>query len=109
MSGHLNLSGEAIGRSGDQLTGTAERLTGEIASFRASLASYGNPFGGDDLGSAMQMIYDVISEAAMESFEDNAAVLTETGGKLVEMGAEYVNVEQANHGLFTSLGGDGAR
>ncbi|MBB5953817.1 hypothetical protein FHS29_000387 [Saccharothrix tamanrassetensis] len=103
MSGNLDLSGGTIGQSGEQLTGTAERLTSEIASFGGRLAGFENAFGGDDLGSAMQMVYDAISTAAMECFDDNAAVLAETGGKLVEMGAEYAGVEQSNEGLFTDL------
>ncbi|WP_433260101.1 hypothetical protein ACQPZF_23105 [Actinosynnema sp. CS-041913] len=103
MSGDLDLTGGTIGQSGEQLTATAERLAGEIESFSGRLAGFENAFGGDDLGSAMKMVYDAISQAALECFDDNTAVLTETGGKLVEMGAEYTGVEQANDGLFTGL------
>ncbi|MET8762694.1 hypothetical protein [Lentzea sp. NPDC004782] len=103
MSGGLEVFGDAISQSGEQLTGTAERLTGEIAAFSGKLAGFGNPFGGDDLGSTMQMIYGAIADAAMECFGDNTATMSETGGKLVEMGAEYVSVEERNHGLISGL------
>ncbi|MEV0675529.1 hypothetical protein AB0I60_03295 [Actinosynnema sp. NPDC050436] len=103
MSGKVELTGDTISRSGEQLTGTADRLAEEVASFTGRLAGFGDAFGGDDLGSTMQMIYDAVSGAAFECFDENTAVLSETGGQLSEMGAEYTEVERANQGVFTDL------
>ncbi|WP_154814089.1 hypothetical protein [Actinophytocola xinjiangensis] len=106
MDGSLDLRGESISQSGGALTGSAQGMAGDLSAFTSSLSGYGNPFGDDDLGSVMQMIYSAVSEAAMECFDGNTAELGVAGGQLVEMGSEYLNTEQTNEAEFTTLRGE---
>ena len=59
-----------------------------------------------DLGSVLGMIYEVASEVAFESFQDNAEGLQEIGQTLQEMAAHYAEVDSAGRDSFQQvLGG----
>lgn len=85
------------------MSGSSEQLRDELSRFQSTLEGFGNPFGEDEIGSLMQSVYDVIREAAMESFEDNITRVGETGGEVVAMAEDYAEVDRANSDLFGEL------
>ncbi|MGI5500716.1 WXG100 family type VII secretion target [Lentzea sp. CA-135723] len=107
MSG-MEVSAEMIGGSAKQILGTGDSLAGEVAAFRSQVEALTGAFGGDELGSALGTIYQIVSEAAFESFEDNADGLTEIGQNLQAMADDYTAVETANQNSFQQLLGDQA-
>ncbi|MFD9701773.1 WXG100 family type VII secretion target [Lentzea sp. NPDC059081] len=107
MSG-MEVNAEMIGGSAKEILGTGESLTSDIASFRSQVEALAGAFGGDELGSALDTIYQMVSEVAFESFEDNAAALGEIGDNLQGMADEYTAVETANQDMFTELMGSQA-
>ncbi|MET9224556.1 hypothetical protein [Lentzea sp. NPDC003310] len=107
MSG-MEVSAEVIGGSAKEILGTGDSLTGDIAAFRSRVEALSDAFGGDELGSALGTIYQIVSEAAFESFEDNADGLAEIGHNLQGMADEYTAVEIANQTSFQQLMGDQA-
>ncbi|MBY8851927.1 hypothetical protein [Saccharothrix longispora] len=105
MSGEFSVNAEAIGGSAQRILGAGEDLAGEVASFRGQVDALADAFGGDDLGSVLGMIYQVISEAAFESFTDNAEGLGEVGRTLQSMSDDYSVVETDNGDVFRQLMG----
>lgn len=102
MSG-MNVNAEMIGGSAQEILGTGDSLAGDVAAFRGQVDALAGAFGGDDLGSVLGMIYQIIAEAAFESFEDNADGLGEIGRTLQGMADEYSTVETANNDMFKQL------
>ncbi|MEV4643856.1 hypothetical protein [Saccharopolyspora sp. NPDC049357] len=62
-------------------------------------------FGDDDLGSALATIYQVASEAAFESFQDNAQGINEIGQELQGMAEHYSQIDVANQETLHKLMG----
>lgn len=105
MSGQFSVDAGMIGGSAQQILGTGESLAGEVASFRGQVDALAGAFGGDDLGSVLGMIYQVISEAAFESFADNAEGLGEIGRTLQGMAEDYSTTDTGNDEMFRNLMG----
>jgi uncharacterized protein YukE len=104
MSG-MDVNAEMIGETAQGIQGAGDSLAGDVASFRGQVEGLADAFGGDDLGSVLGMIYQIIAEAAFESFEDNADGLGEIGRNLQGMADDYTTAETANNDLFKQLMG----
>ncbi len=94
-----------IGASAKKLLESGQSLVGDIDSFRAQAEALTSAFGDDDLGSAIATIYQVASEAAFESFHDNAAGLNEIGQELKTMAEHYSQIDLANQDSLHKLMG----
>ncbi|GGP51837.1 WXG100 family type VII secretion target [Saccharothrix coeruleofusca] len=105
MFKQMNVNAAAIGESAQQILSTGDALAGEVAAFRGQVDALADAFGGDDLGSALATIYQVVSEAAFESFTDNAEGLSEVGRTLQAMADDYSTAETANSDSFRQLMG----
>lgn len=106
MSGGFTVHPEEVGGAAKNLQGAGQSLAGAVARFQSQAAALGDAFGDDDLGSVLGMIYQVASEAAFESFQDNADGLQEIGHTLQEMADHYAEAESANQDSFQQvLGG----
>ncbi|MFD9701373.1 WXG100 family type VII secretion target [Lentzea sp. NPDC059081] len=106
MSGGFTVDPEEVGRAAGNLQGAGQALAGAVDQFQSQAAALADAFGDDDLGSVLGMIYEVASEAAFESFQDNADGLQEIGHTLREMAEHYAEVESASLESFQQvLGG----
>ncbi len=101
----MNVNAEMIGGSAKEILGTGDSLASDVAAFRGQVDALAGAFGGDDLGSVLGMIYQIIAEAAFESFEDNADGLGEIGRNMQGMADDYSATETANNDMFTQLMG----
>ncbi|WP_146174802.1 WXG100 family type VII secretion target [Umezawaea tangerina] len=102
----MSINTQVISGSADQLLGMGEALGKEVESFRSQVDALADAFGGDDLGSALGMIYQIVSEAAFDSFADNAEGLSEIGQNLQGMADDYSTVDTANSDMFRELQGE---
>ncbi|MEY8039551.1 PE domain-containing protein [Saccharopolyspora cebuensis] len=105
MAAGFNVHPEDMGKAADELADTGQTLSRDITAFQAETAALGDAFGDDDLGSALAGIYQVASEAAFESFHDNAGRLKEIGENLRSMADEYAEIDTANQDSFQQLVG----
>ncbi|RJQ77763.1 hypothetical protein D5S17_15220 [Pseudonocardiaceae bacterium YIM PH 21723] len=96
---------DMIGGTAQKLLAAGQALTGDIAAFRSQTAALADAFGDDDLGSILGMIYQGISEAAFECFEDNAEGLNEIADGVKQMAATYTETESMNKTFFHTLSG----
>jgi uncharacterized protein YukE len=103
MFSEMGVYTDVISGSAQQILGTGQALAAEVDSFRGQVDALADAFGGDDLGSVLGMIYQVISEAAFESFDDNVDGLNEIGRNLQSMAEDYTTVESANCDVFQKL------
>ncbi|MER5389860.1 hypothetical protein [Saccharopolyspora sp. NPDC002686] len=94
-----------IGASAGKLLEIGQSLGSDIDSFQAQTESLTSGFGDDDLGSAIATIYQAASEAAFESFHDNAEGLGEIGQELQAMAEEYSQIDVAHQEAFQQLMG----
>lgn len=96
MGAGFHVLPDDIGASAKKLIGTGQSLAGDINSFRAQTDALTSAFGNDDLGSALGEIYQVASEAAFESFHDNADGLSAIGHGLQSMADLYSQIDLAH-------------
>ncbi|MEU3622779.1 hypothetical protein BS329_09755 [Amycolatopsis coloradensis] len=105
MSGGFQVFPEQIRGAGSALAGTGKSLAGEVAAFQSQTAALGDAFGDDDLGSALGTIYQIASEAAFESFHDNAEGIGDVGQTLQIMAGSYADYESTARDSLHQLGG----
>jgi uncharacterized protein YukE len=106
VAGGFTVNPEEVGGAAKNLQGAGQSLANTIAQFQSQVSALGDAFGDDDLGSVLGMIYEVASEVAFESFQDNAEGLQEIGQTLQEMAAHYAEVDSAGRDSFQQvLGG----
>ncbi|MDG4820878.1 hypothetical protein O7635_03300 [Asanoa sp. WMMD1127] len=92
----LNIDSAALRYSGSGVQTTAEDMGQRFTAFQAELASFGQPWGNDDLGSLIGMAYEVVMEVAMDCISGNLDGLVEDGAGLLGMADNYDAVEQEN-------------
>ncbi|WP_435158692.1 hypothetical protein [Amycolatopsis sacchari] len=92
-----------MSRSGEGVSSAGASIRDRITAFQSTLEGYGNPFGEDDIGSAMQEIYEAIQEAAMDSYTDNAETVTDVGDRIGEMAKAYREIETAHSDTLGQL------
>lgn len=73
-------------------------------SVQQELASCGNPFGSDLVGSLLGACYQAIASAAMSAYTSNAAALDGHGARVQAMAASWEQAEQANTANAASVG-----
>ncbi|GIF66123.1 hypothetical protein Ais01nite_41580 [Asanoa ishikariensis] len=92
----LGVDSAALRYSGGGVRNTAEDMSQRLAAFQSELASYGQPWGNDDLGSLIGMAYETVLDVAMDCITENLGGLAEDGAGLVGMADSYDAVEQEN-------------
>ncbi|GAA1526899.1 hypothetical protein GCM10009827_049710 [Dactylosporangium maewongense] len=95
-SDHVEIDPEGIMRSGDGIMSAADVINREITAFQGELAAYGEPWGADDIGSLIGMVYGVISDLAFETYAGNTEEIQQIGATARQMGQNYVDNEAGN-------------
>lgn len=93
MSGGFHVDPGALSKSANGLLSSGKTLAGDVAAFQSQTAALKDAFGGDDLGSALETIYEVASQAAFECFHDNAESLQDIGHNLHAMAKTYSDID----------------
>ncbi|MDG4839923.1 hypothetical protein O7631_25625 [Micromonospora sp. WMMD967] len=95
MANEIEINPEAIIDAGDNLVASAQRIRAAITSFDAELAAFGAPWGSDDLGSLIGMVYETIRDLALESYDANLVEIEDIGKLSRVMGLNYQQTERA--------------
>lgn len=82
-----------LSKSANGLLSSGKSLAGNVAAFQSQTAAFKDAFGNDDLGSALETIYEVASQAAFECFHDNAEGLQDIGHNLQAMAETYSDID----------------
>ncbi|RJQ82060.1 hypothetical protein D5S17_03830 [Pseudonocardiaceae bacterium YIM PH 21723] len=92
-----------MGGSAKKIMGVGDDLVTQVGAFRSATESLTSAFGDDDLGSALGMIYQVVSEVAFESFQDSAETLSDIGDRLGLMAENYIATDTGNKDVFHEI------
>jgi hypothetical protein len=92
----VDIDPDGIMRAGDGITTAAQVINREITQFQSELAGYGEPWGNDDIGSLIGMVYGVISDLAFETYSGNTEEIQQIGGLTRQMGQNYSDTEAGN-------------
>jgi hypothetical protein len=95
MAGQIEVDPDGIIDAGDNILASAQRMRSAVTAFNAELAAFGAPWGADDLGSLIGMVYEVIRDLALESYEANAVEIEDIGKLGRVMGLNYQETEWA--------------
>ncbi|MCZ7374982.1 hypothetical protein [Micromonospora sp. WMMC250] len=95
MANEIEINPEAIIDAGDNLVASAQRIRAAITSFDAELGAFGAPWGSDDLGSLIGMVYETIRDLALESYDANLVEIEDIGKLSRVMGLNYQQTERA--------------
>jgi hypothetical protein len=106
MTGFM-IDPDRLSASGAALQGVASRLSSELASFQSELAGFGAPWGTDDIGSLIGAAHDEVSSWAFECYQDALDEMASAGADVVDIGAQYAEVDKnvtlRFRGLLTEL------
>ncbi|RLP94026.1 WXG100 family type VII secretion target [Micromonospora sp. CV4] len=107
MSG-FEVEPTALRAGGDQVIGASERFIGQLESFEAQMAGYGEPWGGDDIGSLIGVVYTGVSAWVLDCIGVAAEEIGAAGSDLTAMAENYESVEReaanAMRGILGMLG-----
>jgi hypothetical protein len=99
---------QRLAASGSAVQYVASRLSSELASFRSELAGFGAPWGSDDIGSLIGAAHDEVSSWAFECYQDALDEMASAGADVVDISAQYADVDEnvgrRFRGLLTGLG-----
>jgi hypothetical protein len=108
MPGGFHVQIDALRASAVGLGQVTEQLDQALSAFENQLASFGEPWGNDDVGMIIGECYSAVHELAMGSFESNAEVLGQFADGLDDMADGYEDVEtgttEAMRRLHSALG-----
>ncbi|GIF78442.1 hypothetical protein [Asanoa siamensis] len=85
----LDVNSGGIRRSGSGVGSSAEEMARRFTAFQTELATHGQPWGNDDLGSLIGAAYETVREVAMDCIIDNLEGLAGDGSGLLEVADTY--------------------
>ncbi|MCU7723117.1 hypothetical protein ODJ79_05265 [Actinoplanes sp. KI2] len=94
---------QRLSATGSALQSVASRLSAELASFRAELAGFGAPWGSDDIGSLIGAAHDEVSSWAFECYQDALDEVASAGADVVDISAQYTEVDENVSRRFRGL------
>jgi len=103
MGGQMDVDPERIRSAGSGIRSSAEQLKSEWTSFQGELASYGQPWGNDDLGSLIGMCYQAIVEVAQECYEENTGDIGDHAEGVHAMATNYQETEKETTGQVKEI------
>jgi hypothetical protein len=89
----ISVDPEGIMRAGNGISSAGQVINQELMRFQGELASFGEPWGNDDIGSLIGTVYGVISDLAFETYAGNADEVQEIGALTQQMGQNYADNE----------------
>lgn len=99
----LRIDTDSIRTAGKQLQAAGERFGTALQQFQAELASHGEPWGTDDIGSLIGAAHAEVADYAFECYGDARDEVVASGQDLVGMAERYELLEQDNRALMTAM------
>ncbi|GAB7044763.1 MULTISPECIES: WXG100 family type VII secretion target [Catenuloplanes] len=103
MSGGFSVEPESLRRGGEALQRVGDDFAVQLDGFDATLASYGTPWGGDEIGALIGQAYQAAVGYAMDCFYIAADEMAAAGEDLTVMAAAYDDTEKQNEDRFTGM------
>lgn len=109
--GTVDVRPESIHLAARHVDDAGEDWGESVGTLSADMGAVSDPYGGDDLGTALRDMYEIIGPTALEYFSETGFCVIETAAAMNQMATEYTTVEQDNtaqmrrvHDIVESLG-----
>lgn len=96
IMGDIDVRPESIHLAAQKVDGAGQDWGESVANLTADMAAVGDPYGGDELGTALKEMYETIGPTALEYFTETGFCVVETAVAMDQMAAAYTRVEQNN-------------
>ncbi|MFC4912841.1 hypothetical protein [Actinomadura gamaensis] len=97
MAPELNVDHQQLLKTGRDIGAAATNLRSHWQQFQSELASYGEPWGNDDIGSIIGGCYQAILQIFEDCLNDNIDGVQEHAEGVQSMAATYRESEDASH------------
>ncbi len=94
---------ERIRQAGHGIQSAGDQARSHLTTFQQELEAHGEPWGNDDVGSAIGMCYGIIAGLAMDCYHTNVDGLTSFGEGVKTMADNYQQTEDHNTAGFGRL------
>ncbi|WP_309232121.1 WXG100 family type VII secretion target [Micromonospora tarensis] len=99
----IQVDPDALASSGSGLERVAAEFGQALAAFQQELAGFGQPWGGDDIGSLIGAAHEAVAEFAFDCFGTAVDEIGAAGVDLGAMASTYREVEERIRGSFQAL------
>lgn len=96
MADDLNVDPEHLRRSASGIRSSAQNLRSKVREFQQTLTGHGEPWGTDDVGSIIGMLYQGASGLAFDCLDDNTGGLENHAEGVHAMAAAYFQSDHAS-------------
>jgi hypothetical protein len=96
MADDLTVDPKQMRTSASGIHSSASDLKSKVAALQQKLAGHGEPWGNDDVGSIIGMLYQGASELVFDCYDDNIGGLEDHAEGVHAMAAEYFGAEDAS-------------
>jgi hypothetical protein len=109
--GTVNVRPESVHEAAQNVDGAGQDWGESTATLAADMGAVADPYGGDELGTALKEMYEIIGPTALDYFTQTGFCLIETATAMNQAATAYTTVEQDNteqmrrvQGIVDSLG-----
>ncbi|MCA1670931.1 MAG: hypothetical protein LC799_01560 [Actinobacteria bacterium] len=99
----VNVRPESIHLAAQRVDGAGEDWGASVATLSADMGAVGDPYGGDELGTAIREMYQIIGPTALEYFTETGFCLIETAAAMNQMATAYTTVDRDNAGQLRQV------
>jgi hypothetical protein len=101
--GTVDVRPESIHLAAQKVDGAGQDWGEAVGTLKADMDGVGDPYGGDELGTALKAMYDIIGPTALEYFTETGFCVIETADAMNQMATAYTKVEQDNTGQVNKV------
>jgi hypothetical protein len=101
--GNLEIDPDALERAGSDLGRPGATFGDALTAFQSTMAGFGQPWGGDDIGQLIGAAYEEVSSWAFECYQSAAQEIVEAGVDVAAMGAAHRGNEAATGERFSAI------
>jgi len=105
IMGPVDVRPESIHLAAQRVDGAGQDWGASVGTLSADMGAVVAPYGGDELGTALKEMYQIIGPTALEYFTETGFCLVETAAAMNQMATAYTTVEQDNTGLMRQVQG----
>ncbi|TCO62310.1 hypothetical protein [Actinocrispum wychmicini] len=94
--GTVDVRPESIHLAAQKVDGAGQDWGEAVGRLTADMNGIGDPYGGDELGTALKDMYEIIGPTALEYFAETGFCVIETADAMNQMATAYTTVERDN-------------
>ncbi|HEY2060531.1 hypothetical protein [Amycolatopsis sp. NBC_01480] len=94
--GTVNVRPESVHEAAQGVDNAGQDWGESTATLTADMGAVGDPYGGDELGTALKEMYEIIGPTALDYFTQTGFCLVETSAAMNQAATAYTTIERDN-------------